>query len=145
MDANQNNPSEMNIQESEEFFSGVDAVTGIPNGNPFASNSGMWMSEVRHFTLQDLDEIFNRGIHVTALAPPEQGWPVACHCSICKETVFLLSPWATKPKDGDYWKMEICTSEKFGYIHNMQFGMKGLGDPFEIKPGSLDWMKFGGR
>ncbi len=82
MDANQNPLSERErtIEDREEFFKGTDAITGIPNGSAVASNSGVWMSEVRQFTLQDLDEIFNRGIHVTALAPPEQGWPVACHC-----------------------------------------------------------------
>ena len=135
MDANPSHPSEREwtIEEREEFFKGVDAVTGIPNGSAVASNSGVWMSEIRHFTLQDLDEIFNRGIHVTELTPPEQGWPIAMHCPICKETTFVLSPWAIKPEKSDYFLMDAtCGSEEHNAEHNMRIAMEGFRMPIQI-------------
>lgn len=60
------------------------------------------------------------GIFITSIAHPEHGWPVAYYCSICRETVFLLSPWAEKPKDGDYWLINnICANEEHQVRHNM--------------------------
>lgn len=64
------------------------------------------------------------GIHVTAIVPPEQGWPIAMYCPICKETTFLLSPWAIKPEKGDYWRMSgMCASEQYGNRHNMEIAV----------------------
>ena len=36
-----------------------------------------------------------RGIHVTSVVPPVEGWPMAMHCPICKCTRFSLCIWAT--------------------------------------------------
>lgn len=101
MEPNQNPPCEREwtIFEREEFFAGQDAVTGIFNVAP-------------------------TGIHVTHIVPPAQGWPIAMHCPICKETTFLLSPWAAKPEKGDYWRMtETCARSG---QHNMEIAMKPL-------------------
>ena len=79
----------------EEFFAGQDAVAGIFNVAP-------------------------TGIHVTHITPPAQGWPIAMYCPICGETTFILSPWAAKPENGDYWRMtDICGSEVLGQAHNL--------------------------
>ena len=65
------------------------------------------------------------GIHVTSIVPPEHGWPIAFHCSICKETIFLLSTWANKPEKGDYYKMnDVCASDEQSYAHNLKMAMK---------------------
>ena len=98
MEPNQNPPSEheWSPAEMEEFFAGQDAVAGIFNVAP-------------------------TGIHVTHITPPEQGWPIAMHCPICRETTFLLSPWAAKPERGDYWRMkETCGSDVLCEMHNIQ-------------------------
>jgi hypothetical protein len=98
MEPNQNPPCEREwtIFEREEFFAGQDAVTGIFNVAP-------------------------TGIHVTHITPPAQGWPIAMHCPICRETTFLLSPWAAKPEKGDCWRMtETCGSDLLCEMHNIQ-------------------------
>ena len=102
MEINDNPPSERewSIAEREDFFAGQDAVTGIFNVAP-------------------------TGIHITHITPPEQGWPIAMHCPICRDTTFLLLPWAAKPKDGDYWLMkEVCGSVEHGGQHNLRMAMK---------------------
>ena len=59
-------------------------------------------------------------IQVTSIVPPESGWPIMAHCSICQKTVILLSPWAIKPEHGDYWRLnEMCLDEAFHVEHNM--------------------------
>jgi hypothetical protein len=64
-------------------------------------------------------------IHVTAIVPPAQGLPIAMYCPICKETTFMLSPWAIKPERGDYWVInDQCASEENSYRHNIQMAMK---------------------
>jgi len=61
------------------------------------------------------------GIHVTSITPPAQGWPVAMYCPICKETTFILSPWAMKPVDGDYFKMNgVCGRDE---THNLTMAL----------------------
>ena len=67
-----------------------------------------------------------KGIHVTSIVPPEQGWPIAMYCPICKVTTFVLSPWAAKPEKGDYyWKIkDVCVSGD----HAMLLDMKLLED-----------------
>lgn len=102
MEPNQNPPCEREwtIFEREEFFAGQDAVTGIFNVAP-------------------------TGIHVTYITPPAQGWPIAMHCPICRETTFLLSPWAAKPVRCDYFKMnDVCGSIEHGGQHNLRMSMK---------------------
>ena len=44
-----------------------------------------------------MEQLFSTGIHVTSITPPEQGWPIAMYCPICKKTTFVLSPYAVKP------------------------------------------------
>jgi hypothetical protein len=48
------------------------------------------------------------GIFLTGITAPETGWSVAYHCRHCRKTVFMLNVYAAKPKDGDYWLMEMC-------------------------------------
>ena len=107
MEINDNPPSEREwtIAEMEEFFAGQDARTGgtITNA-PFREN---WF-------------LYPAGIYVTKIVPPEQGWPIAMHCPICRETTFILSLYAAKPEKGDYWRMtDICGSEVLGQAHNL--------------------------
>lgn len=128
MDTNQNPPSERDwtLEEMEEFFKSQDAVTGMFSGSPIKLNSyhpnssvlncGDYIADVWPWWMQ-------RGIHVTALTPPESGWPVAFHCPLCRETTFLLSPWACKPSDGDYWRVEMCANETEAFRHNLQMSV----------------------
>jgi hypothetical protein len=108
MEPNQNPPSERawSIAEQEEFFASQDAITGaIISNAPFREN---WF-------------LYPAGIHVTHITPPAQGWPIAMHCPICRETTFILSPWAAKPEKGDYWRMkETCGSDVLCEMHNIQ-------------------------
>lgn len=99
------------------------------NYTPIEWSTGAWNGPL--ITLDpddpfgDMERIFNRGIHVTSITPPEQGWPIATYCPICKKTTFVLSPWAIKPKDGDYFKMnDVCGDDTLGFEHNMRLGMK---------------------
>ena len=49
------------------------------------------------------------GIFITGLVPPEAGWVIVCHCPECKVTEIVVSPYAIKPSDGDFWIMRgIC-------------------------------------
>jgi hypothetical protein len=118
MEPNQNPPSERawSIAEQEEFFASQDAITGATISNaPFREN---WF-------------LYPAGIHVTHIVPPTQGWPIAMHCPLCKETTFLLSPWAAKPEKGDYWRMtETCARSD---QHNMELAMKPL-KPLAYRP-----------
>lgn len=99
------------------------------------ANNRSWTSEIREFSLDEIDHIIAdgmdniygkpKGIHVTSIVPPEHGWPIAFHCSICKETIFLLSTWANKPEKGDYYKMnDVCASDEQSYAHNLKMAMK---------------------
>ena len=136
MDQNQNLPSdrEWTIEEQEKFFASQDAVTGLPNG----SLAGAWVcngpmfSEVPTLaslqkTLAEYDAKFARpnviipsGIHITFIVPPEQGWPIVAHCDLCHKTEIVLSPWAKKPDDGDYFLMNgTCLDEEKHIKHNM--------------------------
>jgi hypothetical protein len=108
MEINDNPPSEREWtpQEMEEYFSSNDPILGIPN----ASMAGAWPRTT--------------GIHVTHIVPPAYGWPIAMHCPICKETTFILSPWAAKPEKGDYWRINNqCAGEGVHNQHNMKFAM----------------------
>lgn len=59
------------------------------------------------------------GIYVTSITQPaDYGWPIACHCDICKTTTFIYSPYAIKPEKGDYWL--ICVHEELATQHNIQ-------------------------
>ena len=69
-------------------------------------------------------------VTITSIKPPEAGWPVLFHCSLCKMTVIALHPWALKPSDGDYWKIEACADEHEHFRHNMV--------PFP-EPPVVDW------
>lgn len=125
MEPNQNPPSERDwtIQEKADFYASQENTGSLFSGA--VANNGVQFSDVRHFSIDEIESILNRGIHVTSIVPPEQGWPMAFHCPICKETTFLLSPWAVKPKDGDYFKMnDTCASDDHGHQHNMRMAMK---------------------
>ena len=143
MDAKQNPPSENDltleqldslaeklidqwtIEEKEEFFASQDAVTGLLGGGvatnwtPSESLPPITLSGLQE-TYADFEEKFFRGIHITSIVPPEQGWPIVAHCEICKKTVIVLSPWAIKPEQGDYWKLEgTCLDGEEHIKHNM--------------------------
>ena len=141
MEPNLNPPSEREwtSKEKEEFFA------NLPKQPPIQWSTGAWNGPLIELDPEDpfgdMERIFNRGIHVTSITPPESGWPVAFYCPLCKVTTFVLSPWAVKPSDGDFWRMEMCGSDVEGFRHNMQLGMKGLHDPIELKPSNLWWAK----
>ena len=137
MEPNQNPPSEREwtVEEREEFFASRDAVTGILNGVPAQApiewSTSAWNGPLIELDpndpFGDMERIFHRGIHVTKIVPPEVGWPVAFHCPLCKETTFMLSPWAKKPDDGDYFRIDkSCMSDEFFNRHNMIMAMEGL-------------------
>lgn len=51
-------------------------------------------------------------IHITSIVPPEVGWPIMVYCEHCRKTEIILSLWAIKPTDGDYWKINgMCVSD----------------------------------
>jgi len=104
MDPNWNVPSEREwtAEEMEEFF-----AKGI-TGGAVASNA-KWSNAPKP-----------TGIHITSITPPEQGWPIMAHCSICKKTVIVLSPYAAKPEDGDILSLKgTCLDEDEHIRHNM--------------------------
>jgi hypothetical protein len=117
-----------------------DAITGILKCNmagawasngPIEWSTSAWNGPIIELDpndpFGDMERIFHRGIHVTSIVPPESGWPIACYCPICKETTFLLSPWAIKPKEGDYHKMtEVCGSDEHGMDHNLRLGLQKM-------------------
>jgi hypothetical protein len=117
-------PKIFSIAEMEDFFSGPDALTGTFSGG-VANNACLpydW-----------IDFGKATGIYVTSITPPESGWPFALHCPLCKETVFILSPWAIKPEKGDYWRIEgTCGNEDDAtrMKHDMQMSMPKI----EFKP-----------
>ena len=41
-------------------------------------------------------------------APVDSGWLIAMRCDECKRTVFLLSEFGIKPKDGDFFLVNMC-------------------------------------
>ena len=62
------------------------------------------------------------GIEITKIVPPESGWPIVAHCYVCGRTDIVLSPWAMKPADGDYWQFNgMCLNEDsmINFRHNM--------------------------
>jgi hypothetical protein len=59
------------------------------------------------------------------------------YCPICKETNFLLSPWAAKPEKGDYWRLTgTCATDD---LHNIKMAMDAvpyrrlLFDPYDLE------------
>ena len=150
MDANQNPPSEREwtVEEREAFFSSDNAITGLPNsalaGMPTNALPFRPTASINHCGDELAKEwpwCIETGIHVTSVTPPESGWLMSFYCSLCKETWFLLSPWALKPKEGDYWRIQMCGSDVEGFRHNLQLGMKGYDEPIELQPSSLWWAK----
>ncbi len=120
MEQNQNPPSdrEWTPEEKESFFA------NLPKQPPIEWSTGAWNGPIIELDHEDpfgdMDRIFNRGIHVTSITPPEQGWPIATYCPICNKTTFVLSPWGAKPTDGDYFKMNgVCGNDQLGPAHNM--------------------------
>ena len=52
------------------------------------------------------------GINITSIKQPEQGGIIAIHCPLCKATDFILSLWAVKPRDGDFFYMpQTCIND----------------------------------
>jgi hypothetical protein len=137
MDANQNVPSERDwtIEEQEAFFASQDAVTldfnSIPKQPPIAWSTSAWNGPIIDLDPNDpfwhMESLFSSGIHVTSITPPEKGWPIACYCPICKVTTFVLSPWAIKPSDGDYFRMnDVCGNEELSTAHNIALAVEQL-------------------
>ena len=140
MEPNQNPPSERDWteQEKEEFFASTDAITGLPNGSmagalawnripkqpPIEWSTGAWNGPLIKLDPDDpfghMQRLFGPAINITSIVPPEQGWPIVAHCDLCKKTEIVLSPYAIKPEDGDYWKMNgTCLDEDLHIKHNM--------------------------
>ena len=106
-------------------------IKDLPPQPPIEWSTSAWNGPLIELDPNDpfghMERLFSSGIHVTAIVPPEQGWPIALYCPICKETTFVLSPWAVKPHDGDYHKMtEVCASEEHGMDHNLQLGLRHM-------------------
>jgi len=140
MDANQNPPSERDWtdQEKDEFYASI-GLSGTPiNKEPFRPSASItycgdhlakeW--EENPPTVESIKKIMDwwnqksipdgARFVITSIVPPEQGWPIVAHCDLCKKTVIVLSPWAIKPSDGDYWKMNgTCLDEDLHIKHNM--------------------------
>ena len=113
-----------NFVEAVEKF-----IKDLPPQPPIEWSTGAWNGPLIELDPNDpfghMESLFSSGIHVTSIVPPEQGWPVAMHCPLCKETVFMLSLWAIKPKDGDFFKInKMCVNEELGFKHNMKMSMK---------------------
>jgi len=106
-------------EEWEEFLAkqpSIEFSTGWWNGPIIPLSSD--------YPFGDLERLVHSGIHVTNITPPAQGWPVATYCPICKETTFILSPWAMKPLTGDYFKMNgVCGRDE---RHNLDMAMKPI-------------------
>jgi hypothetical protein len=130
MEPNQNPPCEREwtIEEQEEFFASQDAVTGLLNGvpkqPPIEWNTSAWNGPIIELDPDDpfghMRRLFGPAINITSIVPPESGWPIVAHCELCRKTVIVLSPWAVKPEDGDYWKMNgTCLDEDLHIKHNM--------------------------
>jgi len=125
MEPNDNPPCERewSIAEREEFFASQDARTypGL-SGNPI--NMEPFRPSPSISNCGDPRKWYPAGIYVTSIVPPAQGWPVAMYCPLCKETTFLLSPWAAKPVRGDYFKLsDTCASDEHSGSHNMKMAM----------------------
>ncbi len=136
-DANQNPPSERewSIEDAEEFFSSQDAVTGLLGGG-YVANASLSFGAITLSDIQEMVwnlEVANRGIRITSITPPEQGWPIAMHCPICKETTFALNTWAVKPSEGDYFLInDVCAhfDSTIRHRHSMELAMPKI----EYKP-----------
>jgi len=129
MEPNQNVPSE----EKEKFYKAI-----LGEQPPIEWSTGAWNGPVIELDpndpFGDMVRLFSRGIHVTFIVTPEQGWPVAYHCPLCKRTDIVLSPWAIKPEDGDYWRINAeCVSEEFGHRHSMMLAMGMTEFPYSVE------------
>ena len=129
MGANQNPPSERDWtpEEMEDFFSDKwkDAYNGqiasvMTNGADLSNKEPITLEKLLK-TQHDLERLVApRGIYITSIVHPEQGWPIVAHCDICHETVIVLSPYAIKPENGDYYLMNgTCLNEEEHIKHNM--------------------------
>jgi hypothetical protein len=99
-------------------------LEGIPNQPPIEWSTGAWNGPLIELDADDpfghMERLFSSGIHITKIEPPEQGWPIMAHCSICKKTVIVLSPYAAKPEEGDIWSLKgTCLDEDEHIRHNM--------------------------
>lgn len=134
MDPNQNIPSEREwtMEEMEEFFSKKYTDAYLSNSTPSLPDAEPVTVASLLDALAEYDAKFSRPdqiiprVHITHIVPPAQGWPIAVYCPICKETTFALSPWAIKPADGDYWKMnDVCGNPDLANRHNIQMAING--------------------
>ena len=132
-----NSPSERDWteEEKEEFFANL--LKDVPQQPPIEWSTGAWNGPFIELDpndpFGDMERIFSRGIHITSITPPSEGWLMSFYCPICKETWFKLSPWAIKPKDGDYFKLtEMCANPDYAMKHNLQFALKREPLPIEM-------------
>lgn len=108
----------LGIAEMEEFFAEQDARSYSVRNDASVLKEAFSYSNVQKLIAE---EFRMKGIYVTHIVPPAKGWPIAMYCPICKETTFLLSPWAMKPERGDYWRMsDICVHEIAATAHNVE-------------------------
>jgi len=108
-----------NFVEAIEKF-----IKELPPQPPIQWSTGAWNGPLIELDPDDpfgyMEQLFSSGVHITSIVPPEQGWPIVAHCDICHKTEIVLSPYAAKPSDGDYWKLEgTCLDEEKHIKHNM--------------------------
>lgn len=83
----------------------------------------------REWTDDEMEEFYipKSGIFIMHIDHPEQGWPIAMYCPICKTTTFILSLYAEKPKNGGYMKInDLCCSETLGQIHDIEIAFNKM-------------------
>lgn len=74
------------------------------------------------------------GLILTDITVPyPHGWLVLFYCSHCHTSTFLFNPWATKPRDGDYWRVMLCPdvpSHNYspGWSHTPKISMATMQD-----------------
>lgn len=69
----------------------------------------------------------NPNIHVDRVIGPDTGAMIATYCEYCRTTEFRWSPYATKPKDGDFFLLNgicgnIAHGLKINYVPPPRFG-----------------------
>ena len=140
------NSEPITVEKLLKMRNDMDALfSNVPKQPPIEWSTGTWKGPLIELDQNDpfghMEQLFSSGIHITSITPPEQtppeqGWPIAMYCPICKVTTFVLSPYAIKPEKGDYWRMtKMCAdSDK----HNLEMSMPKIEfkplDPYAYRP-----------
>jgi hypothetical protein len=66
-------------------------------------------------------------IEITHVVPPEQGWPIAGYCAICRAHHIVLSPFALKPEDGMLFIADqTCLNEPTSQEHTLDMSLRNI-------------------